>query len=319
MHCTMTTFFSWSGRSNSQGAAGTVGLRGCCVYTPLLASAFTILLLMTSLSPMRSTAQRLPKSRAGAVTPAADYEAVFTTILREVVTDSGLVRYSRLRGDLKEPFLRVVRAIETFDLSSLVTDEEKFAFWFNAYNVQMLKNVTDTPHVRNILLGGYARNYFRKSLLTGGIAISLDDIEHTILRHQGTDSRLQVYRPSRVDPRLHVALNCAAVSCPRLRRQAYTASTLHADLEDAMREFAGSTTHFRAEEDNVVISSILKWYGPDFDSADTPAGDLILRYMSISHPDYDVLRAALAGRTSRELRDTRAVKFTYRWRVNRAP
>lgn len=315
----MMVDLAWSGRSDNQDASGAVGLRGCSAYARLLASAFTVLLLVTSLNPIQSAAQRFPKSRAGSVAPAADYEAALTVILREAVTDSGLVQYSRLRGDLKEPFLRVIKAIEIFDLSALVTDEEKFAFWFNAYNVQMLKNVTDTPNVRNILLGGYARNYFKKSLLTGGIAVSLDDIEHTILRRQGKDSQLQVYRPSRVDPRLHVALNCAAVSCPRLRRQAYTASTLHADLEDAMRDFAGSTTHFRAEGDNVVISSILKWYGPDFDTADTPAGDLILRYMPKSHPDYDALRAALAGRTSLELRDARAVKFAYRWRVNRAP
>ena len=314
----MTVHLAWSRRNNRHHASGTVGLRGYDGTLALRAGVFAILLLSTSLSPMPSAAQRIPKSRAGSVTPAANYEAALTAILHEAVTDSGRVRYSRLRGDLEEPFLKVVKAIETFDLSTLVTDEEKLAFWFNAYNVQMLKNVTDTPHVRNILLGGYVRNYFKKSLLTGGIAVSLDDMEHTILRHQGKDARLQIYRPSRLDPRLHVALNCAAVSCPRLRQQAYTASSLHADLEDAMRDFAGSTVHFRAERDTVVLSSILKWYGSDFDTAGIPAGDFILRYMPRSHPDYDVLREALAGRTSRELRDARNVSFSYRWAVNRA-
>ena len=133
------------------------------------------------------------QSRAGTTEAAADYEQELSTLLQKVVTDDGLVRYGLLRGDLNGPFRRVLKAIENADPTLLSTDEQKLAFWINAYNVQMLQNIIETPSVRNIIQDGFAKTFFDTPVLTAGLALSLNDIEHTILRRRGENAALQVH------------------------------------------------------------------------------------------------------------------------------
>ena len=131
-------------------------------------------------------------------------------------------------------------------------------------------------------------------------------------------SDLKIFQTDRLDPRLHVGLNCAALSCPRLRRQAFTAQTLDAELDAAMRDFAAGPAHFRVEDDRLVLSSLLDWYGPDFDQPGLPAGDLLVQHMPPSRPGYAALKTALSGRTSAQIKALANVQFEYLWEVNRA-
>lgn len=259
-----------------------------------------------------------PESRAGNVAPAPDYETALTALLQQVVTDEGLVRYDLLQGTLNLDFRRVLKAIETFDATTLHTDEQKLAFWMNAYNVQMLQNIIETPQVDNIIDDGFGEAFFDTAFLTAGLGLSLNDIENGILRRQEKRADLTAFQPSRLDPRLHVGLNCAALSCPRLRRRAFTIDNLNTELDAALHDFATSPAHFRAEDDRLVISSLLDWYGPDFDHPDLPAGDLILRHMPSTRPGYVALQQAFAGRTSADLKALPNVTFEYLWDVNRA-
>ena len=259
-----------------------------------------------------------PESRAGNVEPASDYEATLTTLLQKVVTDKGLVRYNLLRGELSLDFRRVLKAVEDFDATTLRTTEQKLAFWMNAYNVQMLQNIIETPQVNDIIDDGFADAFFDTPFLTAGTGITLNEIENTILRRQDGRAALKAFQPARLDLRLHVALNCAAISCPRLRRRAFTAANLDAELEAAMRDFAGSPVHFRAEQGRLILSALLDWYGPDFDTDGHPAGDVILHYMPASHPDYAALKKALSGRTAAQLKALSNVQFEYLWTVNAA-
>lgn len=259
-----------------------------------------------------------PESRAGNVEPSADYEASLTALLQAVVTDEGLVRYDLLRGPLNLDFRRVLKAVETFDATTLRTDKQKLAYWMNAYNVQMLQNIIETPEVENIIDDGFGEAFFDTPFLTAGADITLNQIENVILRRQEGRAALNAFGPDRLDPRLHVGLNCAALSCPRLRRRAFTADHVDAELDAAMHDFAASPAHFRAEGDRLVLSSLLDWYGPDFDQPDLPAGDLILHYMPPTRPGYAALKKALAGRTSADLKTLPNVTFEYLWSVNRA-
>ncbi len=259
-----------------------------------------------------------PESRAGKVEPAPNYEAALTALLQKVVTDEGLVRYDLLRGTLSLDFRRVLKAVEVFDATTLRSDEQKLAFWMNAYNVQMLQNIIETPEVENIIDDGFGEAFFDHPFLTARTGISLNEIENEILRRQEGRADLKAFQPEQLDPRLHVGLNCAALSCPRLRRRAFTTENLDTELDAALRDFAGSPTHFRAEGDRLVLSSLLDWYGPDFDQPDTPAGDFILQHMPPTRPGYTALKKALAGRTSADLKALPHVQFEYRWEVNRA-
>ncbi|ARA92886.1 DUF547 domain-containing protein [Rhodothermaceae bacterium RA] len=278
-------------------------------------------LLLTGVLPRPGApppAAPLAPSRAGDAEPLDEYAPVLSALLAEVVTDEGLVRYDRLRGPLNADFRRVLKTIETFDATTLSTDAEKRAFWINAYNVQMLQHILETPQVQDIVADGYVDRFFRTPYRTAGMDLTLDQIEHVILRRQNVPPDLAALPVDTLDFRIHVGLNCAAVSCPRLRRHAFTPATLDAELDAAMRDFASDPAHLRLDGDTLVLSALLDWFGDDFEADGRPVGDVILGYMAADRPDHDALRAALRGQTAAALRARPDVRFAYRWTVNRA-
>jgi hypothetical protein len=256
------------------------------------------------------------RSRAGDAAPAADYEAALATLLQRVVTDQGLVRYDLLRGELNASFRSVLKAVEDYDVSRLRTEPQKLAFWMNAYNVQMLQNIIETPQVRNILNDGYGDKFFKTAFRTARMDLTLDEIENVVLRRQSGRAALNTLKVAALDPRIHVGLNCAATSCPRLRKRAFTAANLNAELDAAMRDFANSSTHLRADGSQRVLSSLLDWFGADFDSRGK-AGDFLLGYMNTSRPGYTTLKTLLQGRTAAQIKAQPGVRYEYLWTVNR--
>lgn len=244
---------------------------------------------------------------------AQDYAESFTRVLSAVVTDDGLVHYDKLV--IHPDWARTVKGVEDFDFSVSASDSEKLAFWINAYNVHMLNLVGARPGRGNVLGLDLGAVFFKTPVRTAGQMLTLDQIEHDILR-EGKDAFARL-RPSQFDPRIHVALNCAALSCPRLWQEAFTAGDLDAQLDRAMRTFVNDPRHFTVDDGRLVASSLLKWFGDDFDRAGMPAGDFLLGYMDADRPDYAELRRLLAGRTAGQLADDGA-KFRYDWTVNRA-
>ena len=275
----------------------------------------TLIIALLSLLPAEAHAQ--PASRAGDVAPASNYEATLTNLLQATVGEDGLVRYDRLGGPLRTDLRRVLKAVEDFDPATLTSERQKLAFWLNAYNVQMLWHVVSTPEVEDIVAGGFADRFFETPLRTAGLAATLNEIENVILRRRPGPAALTRHRVARLDPRLHAGLNCAAVSCPRLRRVAFTAANVEAELDAAFREFVASPRHFRTDGDRVVLTSLLDWYGDDFDRPGQPAGDFLLATMPRSRPGYARLAEILGGRTAAELRAHPKVAFEYDWTVNR--
>ena len=82
--------------------------------------------------------------------------------------------------------------------------------------------------------------------------VTLDDIEHQILRRELKE------------PRIHFAINCASVSCPPLPPEPYRAATLDTQLDEAARRYLASPEGLRVDGDTLRVSSILDWYGQDF-------------------------------------------------------
>lgn len=270
----------------------------------------------TSTTESATESADLPPSRAGDAQPADDYEATFSKLLGQVVTDAGNVRYDLLRGRLNEDFRRVLKTVEDYDASQLQSQNEKMAFWINAYNVEMLANVLGAWPVEDV--SAHSEQFFNTPVRVAGMALSLDQIESAVLRKQDAPPRLQALQPDSLDPRLHAAVNCAAVSCPRLRSRALTPETVDAMLDDAMRDFTGSTEHFRRDGDAFTLSSILKWYGTDFDQTGPPAGDFLLSFMPADRPDRDAFQQLLEGRSAEEIQQQENVSFAYDWTLNAA-
>jgi hypothetical protein len=126
------------------------------------------------------------------------------------------------------------------------------AFWINAYNALTLKLILDEKprtSIRDI-----DQAWDRPRFEVAGREVSLNDIEHKILR------------PRFKDPRLHAVLVCAARSCPILEAKVFRAKGLERRLEAANRRFARDKSRNRFDQEAKVIyaSRIFEWYGDDY-------------------------------------------------------
>jgi len=140
------------------------------------------------------------------------------------------------------------------------TREQRMAFWINAYNAFTLRAIIDHYPIRGSWFTLYPRNSIRQidgvwtelTWQAAGRTVTLDDIEHRILR------------PTFKDARIHFAVNCASISCPPLAAEPYRPATLDAQLDAAARVFLASPEGVRVDGDTLRVSSIFKWYGDDF-------------------------------------------------------
>ena len=136
---------------------------------------------------------------------------------------------------------------------------EQFAYWVNLYNALTVQIVLDhypVMSIRDIDIspGLFADGPWRKALVTvEGERLRLDDIEHRILR------------PIWGDPRIHYAVNCAAIGCPNLQAVAFTAENTEQLLEQAARDYVNHPRGVRIDGGRVTVSSIYNWFMSDFD------------------------------------------------------
>ena len=152
-------------------------------------------------------------------------------------------------------------AMSTVPISQFIRDEQ-FAYWVNLYNAVTVRVILDhwpVASIRDIDIspGLFANGPWGAELImVEGISLTLDDIEHRILR------------PIWGDPRIHYAVNCAAIGCPNLQTQAFTAANTDAVLEAAAAAFVNHPRGARVGRDGLVVSSIYSWFDEDFGSSD---------------------------------------------------
>ncbi len=166
------------------------------------------------------------------------------------------VNYQKLGED--PIYKMLIKDLEGNSLSQVTTRQEKLAFWMNVYNIMAAKMVLDNYPVESIKdVGSFFRSVWKRPVGTvAGKTRTLDEIEHEILRKMG-------------EPRIHVAIVCASVSCPDIRPEAYTAESLNPQLDDQMTTFlANSQKGLRLDEKNnkLYLSSIFKWFKEDFEA-----------------------------------------------------
>ncbi len=145
---------------------------------------------------------------------------------------------------------------------STLTRDEQFAAWANLYNaatVRVILNRYPVRSIRDIRSEGagfspkaLAGPWQTKVVTVEGRRLSLDEIEHTIMR------------PTFRDPRVHYAVNCASIGCPNLMPRAFRAATLNADLDAAARAYINSPRAVSVTERGLRLSSIYDWYARDF-------------------------------------------------------
>ncbi len=226
-------------------------------------------------------------------------EALQAAMLRAIAahtTPEGRVDYARLSasGELTEAVGRA-RALHQVRLEALGDRPARLAFWINCYNALALHGVIALGVRRSI---GEVWNFFgRVSYRVGGHLLSLDEIEHGVLR--GNRRRLlppwAPFRPGdprralafeAIDPRVHFALNCGARSCPPVG--VYRAAALDAQLALAARGFVNREVVLD-ERGRVTCSRLLRWYGDDF------GGPELFREFLLAHLDEGPARRTLAA------------------------
>lgn len=181
-------------------------------------------------------------------------------LLQKHVSKSGKVNYKGMIQDKKQ-LQSYLDLLSSNRPKNSWSDDERLAFWINAYNAFTVKLIVDNYPVKSIKdLGGsiYRINtpWDIKFFEIGGEKMHLNNIEHNIIRKEFDE------------PRIHFAVVCAAKSCPKLRNEAYTASKLDAQLDDQAKYFLRNGYKNKIDPNHPKLSKLFKWYGRDFPSGD---------------------------------------------------
>ncbi len=252
---------------------------------------------------------------AAAVTPAAaqpagiDPDAVYDRLLSRYVSvgKDGVNRvdYARWRANADDR-----KALDAYVLDlaarkpSAMSRDEAFAYWGNLYNAVTLKVVLDRYPIASIRdiksdswfsLKAYTGPWQQERVTVEGRKLSLDNIEHDIMR------------PTFKDPRVHYVVNCASYGCPNLMNRAWRAATLEADLEAGARAFVNHARGVSVSASGgLTVSSIYKWFIVDFGGNDE---GVIAHFRKYAGPE---LAQQLGG-------SPRIVSDAYDWSLNRTP
>lgn len=183
-----------------------------------------------------------------------DYRAVLTQV--KPGTKNGielmLVDYPALKAD--ENLDKAYQALSSFDPKRLSGRDEQLAFYINAYNMLALKTIVDHWPIDSIKdVGSLLSPVWDKPAgELGGKTVSLGEVEHKVLRPMG-------------EPRIHLAIVCASVSCPDLRDEPYIASKLSMQLDDQAQRFLDNPGKgLIVGKDKVQVSQIFDWFEKDF-------------------------------------------------------
>jgi hypothetical protein len=191
----------------------------------------------------------------GLLKEAIKVHKLWNELLQKYVSDNGNVNYS----GLKKEHLKLNNYIKSLNLAlpnETHTKEFTLAFWINAYNAMTIDLVLRHYPVKSIkdIKAPWQQRYWE----LGEKWYNLEDIEHQILRKMD-------------EPRIHFAIVCASISCPKLLNEAYTAENLELQLTNATKDFLSDTNRNFISKDKLELSKIFKWFGSDF----TKNGSLI--------------------------------------------
>ena len=176
---------------------------------------------------------------------------IYNTLLQDHVTKEGMVDYKNFNQQNLRLYLT---SLEKITPNSSWSKNRKKAFWINVYNAYTLQIILENypvKSIRNIKKSGSIA-WEIPFVKVGNKTYTLDHIEHEILRKK--------YK----DPRIHVAVNCGAISCPKLLNFAFTEKNVDAELENLMTGFVNDSTRNKIGDQKVEISKIFSWFEEDF-------------------------------------------------------
>lgn len=229
-------------------------------------------------------------------------QAPWAEFLRRFVRAAGtgpsLVAYNGVTPADRQALTADIARLTALPISSFSRAEQR-AYWINLYNAVTIATVLAHMPVSSITKIDISPGFFSsgpwdaKLVTVEGTTLSLNDIEHRILR--------PIWR----DPRTHYTVNCASLGCPNLAGVPYAAATMEAMLNAGARDYVNAPRGARVMDGRLVASKIYDWYQADF--GDSEAG-VIAHLRRYAGPE---LARALEG-------VTRVDRYAYDWSLNGA-
>lgn len=261
----------------------------------LAAAAIAVLLFAATAARADTLAEAFAPSDEAA-TEAIDHSVwnrIVGTYLRQGDKGLAVFDYAAVSKDDRAALKDYVAALEQVTVTAHARDAQ-MAYWINLYNALTVDVILDhypVASIRDIKSGLFSSGPWSGELvMVEGHQLSLDDIEHEILR------------PIWGDKRIHYAVNCASVGCPNLAPEAYTSDNLERLLEKGAHDYINSPRGVRFEEGRLIASNIYSWYADDFGTEE----DLLAHFRKYAETD---LQARLEG--VREIYD-----YDYDWTLN---
>jgi len=180
----------------------------------------------------------------------------WTNLLSQYVDETGAVDYRSITNDQSD-LNQYLESLSRTPPGENWNTEQKLAYWINAYNAFTVKLIIDNyplKSIKDISSGLPMINspWDMKFFEIGRVKMDLNTIEHEILRKQFDE------------PRIHFAINCASISCPNLRNEAFVANRLEQQLEEQTLEFINDPSKNYISKNESRISKIFTWFAADF-------------------------------------------------------
>ncbi len=224
----------------------------------------------------------------------AAYQDFLDTYVRTDRNGVNRVAYGRVSAADRERLDAYVDTLAGQKVTALAR-QDQLALWINLYNAKTIAIILDNypvSSIRDIRSGTFSAGPWNRNVVTvEGRALSLNDIEHGIIR------------PIFKDARIHYVINCAAVGCPNLGKKAYRGASLSKAMDRAARAFVNSPHGVMVASDgSVTLSKIFNWFRDDFGRSEA---DVLKHVANYADPQ---VRAALAA--------PRSVEYEYDWALN---
>ena len=269
-----------------------------------LAAISFIVPLFVGISAFKAAA---PTTKPTPVLDASGVDHAVWDYLLKAYVSNGLVDYDGMKRD--HLFREYLRELGAANPDALESDADRLALMCNAYNAFVINGVIShkisgsvTDFQPEVPDESYKGIWFFdvKEHIFAGKTISLNHLEH------------ETIRPTFKEPRVHVALVCAARSCPSIRAEAFVGERIDQQLEDQSKQFANNSKYvnYNAETSKIDLSSILDWYGSDWD-AKYPSGSYLSWIAGLT--DNDELKTKLVAAISGEVEKN---FLKYDWSLN---
>ncbi|WP_179343641.1 DUF547 domain-containing protein [Winogradskyella ursingii] len=179
-----------------------------------------------------------------------DNHELWDELLSKHVSEQGNVNYKGFSKDSDDLSLYIKMLKIGHTRIDELSKEKQLAFWINTYNaltVDLILRNYPTKSIKDI-----KDPWDQRLWKFGEKWMNLNDIEHQILRKMN-------------EPRIHFAIVCASVSCPKLQKKAFTAENLEAQLTNATKEFLSDNSKNEISKDELKLSKIFRWFKIDFE------------------------------------------------------